>query len=143
MRSLFALFALLSLALPAHAEQAKKFGDVEIHYNAMPTDELLPEVAKNYKIERSRNRGMLTISVLKRTPLGVTEASKAEVKVSIPTLTGQSIDVPMREVVEGTAIYYIGEYRVTAPQTLKFAVSATPAGSSRRLSFDFSREFFE
>lgn len=143
MRSLFALLALLVLALPIHAEQAKKFGDVEIHYNAMPTDELLPDVAKNYKIERSRNRGMLTISVLKRTPLGVSQASKATVKVSIPTLTDQSVDVPMREVVEGAAIYYIGEYRVTAPQTLKFVVTATPAGSATPLTFDFSREFYK
>jgi len=143
MKSLFALFVLLLLTLPTHAEQAKKFGDVEIHYNAMPTDELLPDVAKNYKIERSRNRGMLTISVLKRTGLGVTQASKAEVKVSIPTLTGQSVDVPMREIVEGTAIYYIGEFRVVAPQTLKFAVTAKPEGGAKPLSFDFSREFYK
>jgi hypothetical protein len=143
MRSLFALLTLLSLVLPVHAEQARKFGDVEIHYNAMPTDELLPEVAKNYKIERSRNRGMLTISVLKRTPLGVSQAIKAHVKVSIPTLTDQAIEVPMREVVEGTAIYYIGEFRVTPPQTLKFDVSATPAGNGGPLTFDFSRQFFK
>lgn len=143
MRSLFALLALLSLVLPAHAEQAKKFGDVDIHYNAMPTDELLPEVAKNYKIERSRNRGMLTISVLKRTALGVSQAVKADVKVNIPTLTGQAIEVPMREVVEGTAIYYIGEFRLNPPQTLKFDVSATPAGASAPLTFDFSRQFYK
>jgi hypothetical protein len=143
MKGLFALLSLLLLALPVHAEQAKKFGDVEVHYNAMPTDELLPDVAKSYKIERSRNRGMLTISVLKRTGLGVSQASKAEVKVSIPTLPGQAVEVPMREVVEGAAIYYIGEYRVTAPQTLKFAVTAKPEGSDKRLSFDFSREFYK
>jgi len=143
MRSLIALMALSLLPLSVQAEQAAKFGDVEIHYNAMPTDELLPDVAKSYKIERSRNRGMLTISVLKRTPLGVTQASKAEVKVSIPSLTGQAVEVPMREIVEGAAIYYIGEYRISAPQTLKFAVSAKPAGSDKPLSFDFSRQFYK
>lgn len=143
MKSLFAVLSLLLLTLPAHAEQAKKFGDVDVHYNAMPTDELLPEVAKNYKIERSRNRGMLTISVLKRTGLGVGQPTKAEVKVNIPTLTGQSVEVPMREINEGTAIYYIGEYRVTAPQTLKFVVSTKPEGSDKTHSFDFSRQFFK
>lgn len=143
MKGLFAVLSLLLLTLPAHAEQAKTFGDVAIHYNAMPTDELLPDVAKNYKIDRSRNRGMLTISVLKQTKLGVSQASKANVKVSIPTLTGQSVDVPMREIVEGTAIYYIGEYRVTAPQTLKFNVTATPEGSDKPLTFEFSRPFYK
>ena len=143
MKALFAILSLLLFALPAHAEQAKTFGDVAIHYNAMPTDELLPEVAKNYKIERSRNRGMLTISILKKTNLGVSQASKGEVKVTIPTLTDQKIDVPMREVVEGTAIYYLGEFRITAPQTLKFVVTAKPEGSDKTLSFDFSRQFFK
>lgn len=143
MKGVFVALSLLLLTLPAHAEQAKTFGDVAIHYNAMPTDELLPEVAKNYKIERSRNRGMLTISILKRTNLGVSQASKGEVKVHIPTLTGQSVEVPMREIVEGAAIYYIGEYRVTAPQTLKFVVSAKPEGGDRALSFDFSRQFYK
>jgi hypothetical protein len=143
MKGLFAVLSLLLLTLPAHAEQAKTFGDVAIHYNAMPTDELLPDVAKNYKIERSRNRGMLTISILKKTNLGVSQASKGEVKVSIPSLTGQSIEVPMREIVEGTAIYYIGEYRVTAPQTLKFVVSAKPEGAAQALSFDFTRQFYK
>lgn len=143
MKGLFAVLSLLLLTPPALAEQAKTFGDVAIHYNAMPTDELLPDVAKNYKIERSRNRGMLTISILKRTALGVSQASKGEVKVSIPTLTGQSVEVPMREIVEGAAIYYIGEYRVTAPQTLKFVVSAKPEGGDRALNFDFSRQFYK
>ena len=143
MKALFAVLSLLLFAFNAHAEQAKTFGDVAIHYNAMPTDELLPEVAKNYKIERSRNRGMLTISILKKTSLGVSQASKGEVKVHIPLPTGQSVEVPMREIVEGAAIYYIGEYRVTAPQTLKFVVNAKPEGGDKPLSFDFSRQFFK
>lgn len=143
MKGLFAVLSLLLLTLPVHAEQAKTFGDVAVHYNAMPTDELLPDVAKNYRIERSRNRGMLTVSILKRTSLGVSQASKGEVKVTIPTLTGQSVEVPMREIVEGSAIYYLGEYRVTAPQTLKFVVTAKPEGSDKPLTFDFSRQFYK
>jgi hypothetical protein len=143
MKGLFALLSLLLLTLPAHAEQAKKFGDVEVHYNAMPTDELVPEVAKNYKIDRSRNRGMLTISILKRMNLGVSQASRAKVTASIVTLTGQNIDIPMREIIEGTAVYYIGEFRINAPGTLTFAISAKPEASDQTLSFEFKREFFK
>ncbi|MEO1766587.1 DUF4426 domain-containing protein [Thiobacter aerophilum] len=143
MNKLLAAFALLFFALPLRAEQAARFRDVEIHYNAMPTDELLPDVAKSYKIERSRNRGMLTLSVLKKTPLGVSQPVRARVKVVLPTLTGQSIDVPVREIVEGTAIYYIGEFRITPPQKLKFKVSAQPEGMSQPLNFEFEQAFYQ
>ena len=143
MKKLFACLTFLCLALPVQAEQAARFGDVEVHYNAMPTDELLPEVAKNYKIERSRNRGMVTLSVLKKTPLGVSQPVKASLKVTIPTLTGQSIDVPLREIVEGTAIYYIGEFRVNPPQTLKLKVSAQPEGTPQPLAFEFEKAFYK
>lgn len=142
MRTLLAAFVSLLLVAPLHAEQAARFGDVEVHYNAMPTDELLPEVAKSYRIERSRNRGMLTLSVLRKTPLGVNQPVKAKITVTIPQLTGQAIDVPLREIVEGTAIYYIGEFRVTPPQTLKFKVDATPEGG-KPVSFEFERAFYK
>jgi sulfite reductase beta subunit-like hemoprotein len=141
-KTLFAGLALLVLACTAQAEQAARFGDVEIHYNAMPTDELLPDVAKRYKIERSRNRGMITLSVLRKTPLGVNQPVKAAVKVTLPMLTGQTVDVPVREVVEGTAIYYIGEFRITPPQTLRFQVSATPEGGDAPLTFEFQQAFY-
>lgn len=143
MNKLLATLMLVFLALPVHAEQAARFGDVEVHYNAMPTDELLPDVAKSYKIERSRNRGMVTISVLKKTPLGASQPVRARVKVVLPTLTGQTIEVPVREIVEGTAIYYIGEFRITPPQTLKFKVSAQPEGMGQPLSFEFERAFYQ
>jgi len=43
----FALGLALGLAsLTAHAEIAQKFGTLEIHYNALSTDLLLPEVAR-------------------------------------------------------------------------------------------------
>lgn len=142
MKKLLATLALLLLAPPLLAEQAARFGDVEVHYNAMPTDELLPEVAKNYRIDRSRNRGMVTLSVLKKTPLGVSQPVRAQVRVVLPTLTGQSVEVPVREIVEGTAIYYIGEFRITPPQTLKFRVTAQPEGGSQPLSFEFERAFY-
>lgn len=143
MKKLLATLALFLLAPPLLAEQAARFGEVEVHYNAMPTDELLPEVAKNYRIERSRNRGMVTLSVLKKTPLGVSQPVRARVRVVLPTLTGQSVEVPIREIVEGTAIYYIGEFRITPPQTLKFRVTAQPEGASQPLSFEFERAFYQ
>ena len=134
----------LSLFIPiiACAEQAKKFGSFEVHYNAMSTDELQPEVAKSYKIDRSKNRGLVTISVLKKNNLGIAQPVKAGLDVHAVNLSSQLTNIDMREIQEGTAIYYIGEYRITAPETLKFSVSATPQGESQAHKFEFQQKFY-
>ena len=60
------LVVLFSLFAPwAAAEQSQTFGDYEIHYNALTTDQLSPEVAKAYGIVRSGSRAMLNVSVLR------------------------------------------------------------------------------
>jgi hypothetical protein len=48
-----ALLLALVAPLAALAEQAMRFGDIEIHYGAMLSADLQPEVARTYGIERS------------------------------------------------------------------------------------------
>lgn len=141
MKTLLAACALM-LACAAHAEQMQKFGDIEIHYNAMPTDELTPDVARAYGIERSGKRGLMTVSVIRRDAQGVGRPIKAHVTAAIKMLTTQSIDVTLREVVEGEAIYYLGDFRVMPPVTLRFAVTVRPAGAGRDAVVSFSRSFY-
>lgn len=40
--------------------------DYQVFYNAFPSTFLTPEVAKNYQIERSANRGLFNISIRKK-----------------------------------------------------------------------------
>lgn len=143
MKKIVPLLAALSLLAPAaFAEQAKVFDDIEVHYNAMSTDELLPEVAKSYDIARSKNRGLLTVSVHRKNKLGVPRSVKAKLKANAVNLSGQLFAVKMREVVEGTAIYYLGEYRVSPPETLKFTLSITPQGGKEPHKVEFDQEFY-
>lgn len=141
MRAALALIVLLC-SFSAHAEQMQRFGDIEIHYNAMPTDELTPEVARAYKLERSRNRGLMTISVIKRDAQGVGHPMKAKVSAAIKMLTTQTVDVSLREVVEGEAVYYLGDFHLIPPTTLRFELVVRPAGATRDTPLTFSRTFY-
>lgn len=138
------LFA-LALAAPsmAVAEKTEKFGDIVVHYNAMPTNELQPEVAKAYRIDRSKNRALVTIAVLKKNSLGVMQPVKAEVKVNAVNLSAQLFGVDMREIQEGAAVYYIGDLRVTGSDTLKFSVTVKLQGEARAQKFEFRQKFYE
>ena len=72
---------LIALPLPAQAEQARDFGDYVIHYNALTTDFLAPEVARDYGIRRSKHRGLVNISVQKKTAAAAGDPVAARVKV--------------------------------------------------------------
>lgn len=134
----------LACLLPAVvlAEQAQKFGDIEVHYNAMQTSDLLPEVAKNYKLERSQTRGLLTISVLKKNQLGVGQPVKADISAYVVNQYSQLGNIDMREVQEGPAIYYLGEFRMSPPDTLKFTASVKPQGGDKAYEVKFDRKVY-
>ncbi len=142
MKRLFAVLCLCSVAAVAHAEISQKFGPLEIHYNALTTDELLPEVARAYKIERSKTRGLVTMSVLKQNRIGAPSPVPAKLKVYVTNLNQQLAHVEMREIKEGTAIYYLGEFRVAPPDTLKFTATVEVAGEPTR-EMVFNQQFFK
>jgi hypothetical protein len=142
MKRLLAALCLCSIAAVAHAEISQKFGPLEIHYNALTTDELLPEVARAYKIERSKTRGLLTISVLKQNKMGAASPVPAKITVYVTNLSEQLANVEMREIREGTAIYYLGEFRVAPPDTLKFTATVEVAGEPKR-EMVFNQQFFK
>lgn len=141
MKRLLAALCLCAVTA-AHAEISQKFGPLEIHYNALTTDELLPEVARAYKIERSKTRGLVTMSVLKRNKLGVLTPVPAKITIYATNLNQQLANVTMREITEGTAIYYLGEFRVTPPDTLKFTATIEVEGESRR-EMVFNQRFYK
>lgn len=142
MKRLLAALCLCTVAAGAHAEISQKFGPLEIHYNALTTDELQPEVARAYKIERSKTRGLVTISVLKQNEVGVPTPVPAKLSVYVTNLNQQLANIEMREIKEGTAIYYLGEFRVTPPDTLKFTATIEVAGEPKR-EMVFNQKFFK
>jgi hypothetical protein len=141
MKRLLAALCLCSVAAVAHAEIAQKFGPLEIHYNALTTDELLPEVARAYKIERSKTRGLVTMSMLKPNRVGALTPIPAKITLYVTNLNQQLANVEMREIKEGTAIYYLGEFRVAPPDTLKFP-TVEVAGEPKREML-FNQEFYK
>lgn len=133
---------ILLLPLAVTAENSKDFGEYVIHYNALATDVLPPEVARQYHITRSRNRGMINITVLKKILGSPGQPVHAQVTVTARNLVGQSRAINTREIRDGNAIYYIGEFGVANEETLKFDVRAHPQGSQESVEAQFSQDFY-
>ena len=122
------------VTMPALAENATQVPGYTIHHNALTTDSLSPQVAKAYDIQRSKNRGMLNVSVIKAQPGSTGRSVRAKIKATATNLTGQTRDIPLREVHDGDAIYYIGDFRV--------ADQVAPNGDSKAYGARLTQQFF-
>ncbi|MBI2379696.1 MAG: DUF4426 domain-containing protein [Gammaproteobacteria bacterium] len=136
----------LALATPpAQAERVEYFGDYAIHYNAINSTFFSSEVAKNYQVKRSKNLGVLVISVLPKDAGPEPRAFTAMVKGKVRNDLFQSNFLDFREVKEGRearAIYYVASFKHGNNDKLNFAVDIQPEGQNESHSLSFDQTFF-
>ncbi len=122
---------------PTHQE----FGDYQVHYNAVRTDELTVAVARAYGIERSANRVLLNVSLLRKGADGRPAPVDATVNAQAHNLNGQLKNLEMRRITEGTSVYFIGEVGISGTEILIFDIDVSPLGQPGKYSVQFKREF--
>jgi hypothetical protein len=127
--------------LPA-TESQKDFGDYVVYFNALNTDQLTPEIAKQYGIVRSKSQAMLNVSIHKKLPGGGTEAVTGAVTASAVNLNAQLKSMTLREIREDKAIYYIGELPITDGEVLIYTIDATPGNDPSRFTLRFKKQFY-
>lgn len=142
MKRLIVLVCSMLATAGAWAENSTQVDGFTIHHNALTTDTLSPTVASNYHIQRSKGRGMVNISVLKNRANAPGTPVAGKVSLSSLNLIGQKRDIPLREIREGQAIYYIADFPVGHRERLVFNVKVTPEGSNYPLAASFQQEFF-
>lgn len=146
-RAVMALSALAALMLallpgPVRAERSHAQDGYTVHYNAIPSTVLSPEVARRYGITRSGGRGLINIAVLRDgADAALPQAVRATVSAHVRSLTGQRNPIELREIVEQDAIYYIGDFRVRGEELLRFELDVTPAGARRPIPVRFEQGF--
>ena len=140
-RTILAVTAFLLLsALPLTASAQHPFGDYVIHHGTMLTANLDPAVARQYDIQRSDHRGLVTVAVRKNIK-GGDKAVRAEVRAVAINLSAQRRELTMREVDEGEAIYYLADFRIDPPETVRLEIHVTPEGAEDQYTYEVSRRF--
>ena len=147
MRSIKVMTLLLlasAFALPALAQQMEQFGNYKVHYNTLNTNQLSPDIASVYGIQRAGTQAMLNITVLDMStgePMG--EPVKAEIDATATNLTGQRRDIDLRKVEDQGAIYYIGQFRIHDEESLNFDVKVKPEGhDGAPFELQFRQQFY-
>lgn len=123
----------------ASAENMKKLGSMNVHYIAIGSTFLTPEIAKVYGITRSRYNGLINISVLDNTKTG-NPAKTVSIAGKAKNNLGQFKAVEFTEVKEGDAIYYLAQIKYSNEETIHFTLAINDGKEQQTLKF--SQKFY-
>ena len=113
----------------------KEFGDITVHYNTFTSSFLQPETAQAVGVVRSKNKGLINVSVVK----GVTPVA-AQVTGTIKDLSGKSEILTFKQITEKGAIYYLAPYSVPQQEYRTFTINVESGGKAH--GFSFVQELF-
>ncbi|QXI16105.1 DUF4426 domain-containing protein [Pseudomonas hamedanensis] len=112
-------------------ERKETFGDITVHYNTFNSTFLQPDIAKAAELIRSKNQGVINVSVMKHgKPL------IASVTGTVKDLTSQSVPLSFRQVTEQGAIYYIAQYPVPQQETRTFEIKVQNGDKTHTIHFN-------
>lgn len=120
---------------PIDSNRQKAFGDITVHYSTFTSSFLQPETAQAVGVVRSKNKGMINVSVIK----GV-EPVAAQVTGTIKDLTGKSEILTFKQITEKGAIYYLAPYAVPQQEHRTFTINVETGGKAH--GFSFTQELF-
>ncbi|PKH03627.1 DUF4426 domain-containing protein [Psychromonas sp. MB-3u-54] len=125
--------ALFCFTQPSVAEQFQNFDNLEVHYIALPSTFLQPDIAKKYNIKRSQYNGLINISVLDKR--NNAKAVSAELSGSGKNLLGQNEALKFQEIKEGDSIYYIADYPFLNEEIVNFNIIIKTQNKTNLLKF--------
>lgn len=135
------LLLLVLLGSRAAVADTATFGDYTVHYIAVNSTFLNPEVARQYGLERGARRGFLNIAVLQDQG-GVSKPVTAQISGAKRNLMQQSTALTFQEVHEGEAIYYLAPFEFSNAETLRFTLDVQPAGSDGSQHIEWTTQLY-
>ncbi|MEE1921723.1 DUF4426 domain-containing protein [Pseudomonas sp. 148P] len=141
MRRLAMFLFSLCLALPALAADAAKperkevFGNVTVHYSVFNSTFVQPATAQAAGLIRSKNQGVINITVLKDGKPAV-----ANVSGTVADLTSRQSNLSFKQVTDQGAVYYLAQFPVEQEENRTFAI--TVGSGETNNSFSFTQTVF-
>ena len=123
---------MLFLTPLVQAEQKKDIGNWEVHYMALTSTFLTPQVALNYDIVRSRYNGLINISVLDK------KSKTAQLVVlsgQAKNLLGVVKNLSFQQVKEGESIYYLATLPFSDQELYRFNITINDGTDQQTLKF--------
>lgn len=128
-----ATLILLAITTTVKAEQKVSLGNWDVHYIALNTTFLTPEIAKNNGIVRSKYNGLINISVLDKQNQ---QAQNVSMTGEARNLLGVSKKLSFKQVKEGAAIYYLAVLPFSDQEQYRINVDINDGKTQQTLKFE-------
>ena len=132
-RVLLLLLVCIGLNFSVSAEQKKQLGNWDVHYIAFPAPVLTPEIAQQYKIQRSKYNAVINISVLNSADQ---KAQQVSITGIAKDLQGRQTELEFSEVTEGDAVYYLAQLSFRNEQRFSFSINISQGNDTQNLRFE-------
>ena len=133
--ALLALTACLSVSAMAadviKGERQETFGDVTVHYNTFNSTFIQPDIAKAAELIRSKNQGVINVSVIK-----AGQPMVASVTGSVKDLTSKTVPLNFKQITEQGAIYYLAQYPVDQQDVRTFEIKVQAGDKINTINFN-------
>ncbi|WP_095164534.1 DUF4426 domain-containing protein [Pseudomonas sp. Irchel 3H3] len=133
--ALFALTACLCVSAMAadviKGERQETFGDVTVHYNTFNSTFIQPDIAKAAELIRSKNQGVINVSVIK-----AGQPMVASVTGSVKDLTSKTVPLNFKQITEQGAIYYLAQYPVDQQEVRTFEIKVQAGDKINTINFN-------
>ncbi len=118
----------------APAQAYQDFGDLRVHFNAMPTLAMSEAVARQYGVERDADKALLTVAL--RNVAGSEElAAEGEVQAVAVDLQGMRQSIAFTPARTGDYTDYIGTFRIAERDSYRFEVTVKSGERGGKVKF--------
>ena len=128
----FSFAVMLIFSSQANAEQKQVLGSWDVHYIALNSTFLSPDVAKKYGIVRSKFNALINISVLDREEKS---AQSVILTGEAKNLMGVVKKLTFKQVKEGKAIYYLAVLSFSDLEQYRISINISDGLEQKTLKF--------
>jgi hypothetical protein len=116
----------------SNAEIKKTLGDWDVHYIALTSTFLSPDIARANNILRSSKSALVNVSVLDKSSK---EAQEVTITGTARNLIGTAKPLTFKQVNEGEAIYYLASVGFSDKEVLRFDINISQGRVKQNLKF--------
>lgn len=137
-----AALLLACCSLTVWAEQYVDAGRHRVHYAAINTTQLAPEVARQFGVDRSAGRMLLVLNAQQADDRGRHESIPATASGTASSLLGHVQTLELRPVREADVHYVIAPFETLDGEFLTVDVQVLPSGANAPIRIRFKQQFY-
>lgn len=134
---------MLVILAPAVSADSVDFGDYKVEYSIFSSTFLSPEIAEQYRLQRSQSIGVVNVSIMKKQDDGGLKPVAGQVEGQVFNDIQQSSFLGFRRVTEGEAVYFLAQFQYSSGELLTFQITARPRGEDLELPIRVTQTLYD